>query len=164
MVQSSNVPLILSQVVALLTVIASIASVFIQARHARRLKIADLYFNAQLKAYSALLEALVSGTLLTEIGRTAALKAALAAVQPALLLSSPDAASAIRKFYFSHCDYIDEFAEGERTVKAVEDHRDQLWVLQDCLRDEMYRFETLTNRRKFTANGRYRQSKHKVEQ
>lgn len=134
--------LLVALVAAVVPAITSAVSTTAKSKADRTLKETEVFFSAQLKAYSDLLKAIVPEEPLATIEScTDSLRDTLTAIQPALLLSRKETADVIRNFYFAYCDYVQEWIDGARTAQTIERHRDQLWILQDCLRDEMFSFE-----------------------
>lgn len=134
-VLEENFPLILSTAVSIVAVCATIY----QSSIARKNKITDLYFSAQLKAYTELYKAIGN---LDQNYSPDNISAFIAASQSAMLISTHQNAEIISNFYAVYLDFVDAKNKQDVSPELMAEFKDSRDVLNIMLREELLRFDT----------------------
>lgn len=142
-----NFPLILSTIVAIISVIVNAIVAIKQATSEKKLRSMDLYFNAQYEAYSALYEAAAELEFDLKPKEKRDIRKLIAAAKKAEMLSPELVVEVIEHFCAIYIDYIDKEDNKEKISSETEqDFKDALFMLNTYLRAELRRFNKIENK------------------
>lgn len=133
-VLEENFPLILSTVVSIVAVCATIY----QSSIARKNKITDLYFSAQLKAYTELYKAIGN---LDQNYSPENISALITASQSAMLISTHQNAEIISNFYAVYLDFVEAKNKQDISPELMTEFKNSRDILNIMLREELLRFD-----------------------
>lgn len=136
---SSNFPLILSTIVSLCALFVSLY----QTNNQRRIKITELYFEAQLKAYTEFYNLIISLEYDLEQDEIRDIRPILKASKSAALISTHDIAMEISNFCSIYMDYIREMDCGKLTENTRWLFENSLNNISILFREEMFRHDTM---------------------